>query len=282
MRGHLTLIVTLLSLACGHAPTSPTLPTSPRSTLEPPAVPSSAMRGEVRDTTNLPISGVQVQVVAPSRHTVAVTDENGQFVQPWPFSGTVTVRASRDGFHVHERPVPEPGAPRRPAFLRFDLEAIDTPIVVAGTYEMTLTAASECTPLPTIARLRTYRVQVYPTSRAGWFTAALFGGDFPYSSFFAGEVRGEPLGTLRLHVVTELDWGNPVTSIVERIGPEMLLAFTGSADLPLGASSATTAFGGTLTVCPAAAAVSNLAPYRCPVQPVTCQSANHRLTWIRQ
>ena len=163
MRRHLPLLVTLVSLACGNEPTSPT---SPGTTLEPTADPALAMRGEVRDTTNLPISGVQVQVVAPGRGPVAVTDENGQFILPWPLSGTVTVRASKEGFHAHERPVPESGSSRRPVFLRFDLEAIDRPIVVAGMYQMTLTAASECTQLPNVARQRTYRARCTPP--AGW------------------------------------------------------------------------------------------------------------------
>ena len=279
MRRHFPLIVTLLSLACGNEPTSPTPPSS---TLEPPAGPTFTMRGEVMDTTNLPISGAQVQVVGPSRGTTAVTDGNGQFVLPWPFSGTVTVRVSKEGFHARERPVPEPGSPRRPVFLRFDLEAIDSPIVVAGMYQMTLTAANECTRLPTVARQRTYRSQVYSTSKIGWFSAQLFDGDFPYSSFFSSEVRGEPPRTLRLHIVTELDWGNPVTSIVERIAPDMLLEFTGSADFPLGAHNAAAAFDGTFTVCPAEVALSYETPYRCPIQPVTCRSANHRLAWTRQ
>ena len=122
------------------------------------------MRGGVWDTTNLPISGAQVQVVAPTRGTVAVTDENGQFLMPWPFTGTVTVRASKEGFHSREYSTPEPGAPRYPVSLGFELEAIDSPIIVAGTYDMTFTAANECTQLPTVARQRTYRAQVYPTA----------------------------------------------------------------------------------------------------------------------
>ena len=166
--------------------------------------------------------------------------------------------------------------------LRFDLEAIDSPIVVAGWYQMTLTASNECTQLPNTARRRTCRAQVYPTSQVAWFTAALFDGDFPYSSSFASEVRGEPLRTLRLHIVTELDWGNPVTTVVERIGPDMLLEFTGSADLPLGAERATTAFDGTIAFCAAALASPDRATNVCPVQPVTCRSANHQLSWMRQ
>ena len=171
MKRHVPLMVTLLSLACGNEPTSPSssvqLPTGPPL---PPGVPNGpplTMRGEVWDTTNLPISGAQVQVVAPSRGTVAVTDGNGQFLMPWPFTGTVTVRASKEGFHSREYSVPEPGAPRYPVSLGFELEAIDSPIIVAGMYDMTFTAANECTQLPTVARQRTYRARWAPTGVAG-------------------------------------------------------------------------------------------------------------------
>jgi len=97
MRRLVPLIVTLLSLACGNEPTSPSsslqLPTGPPLPTGVPNGPPVTMRGEVWDATHLPISGAQVQVVAPSRGPVAVTDGNGQFLTPWPFTGTVTVRA---------------------------------------------------------------------------------------------------------------------------------------------------------------------------------------------
>ena len=68
MRRLVTLVVTLLSLACGNAPTSPSSPPqSPSFPPQAPAGPPLTMRGEVWDTTNLPISGAQVQVVAPTQ-----------------------------------------------------------------------------------------------------------------------------------------------------------------------------------------------------------------------
>jgi hypothetical protein len=57
----------------------------------------------------------------------------------------------------------------------------------------------------------------------------------------------------------------------------MFLDVTGSAELPLGAQSATVAFDGTFALCPAEVAVSYFTPYRCPIQPTTCRSSNHRL-----
>ena len=279
MKRHVLLIVTLLSFACGNEPTSPSLPSS---TVRPSPDPAFMMRGEVRDTTNLPIAGAQVQAVGPSGGTGAVTDANGEFDLPWPFLGTATVRVSKEGFSARARPVPEPGSLRRPEFLRFDLEAIDRPVVIAGMYQMTLSAANECTQLPNVARQRTYAARVFPTEKVGSFTVGLVGGDFPYSSVFTSEVHGDSLHTLRVHVVTELDWGNPVTSVVERINPDMLLEFTGSADLAIGAHSTTAAFDGTFTVCAAEAALADRTPYRCPIQPVTCRSANHRVAWTRQ
>ena len=272
MRRHVPLIVTLLSLACGNEPTSPT--TIP----EPPANPTFMMRGLVWDTTNLPIAGAQVQVVAPTRGTIAATDGDGQFVLPWPFTGTVTVRVSKDGFHARERLVPEPGAPGRPVHLGFELEAIDAPIIVAGMYQLTLTAASECTQLPSVVRQRAYRAQVYPNG-LGRFSAELFDGDFPYGSVISLEVRSE---LLRVRVATEPDWVNPFTSLIERIGSDMHLVLTGSADVPLGAQNAAAALDGTFSLCAAEPPSPDVDEYRCPVQPTTCRSANHRLAWMRK
>jgi hypothetical protein len=284
MRRLVPLIVALLSLACGNEPTSPSsslqLPTAPPLPPGVPTGPPLTMRGEVWDTTNLPISGAQVQVVAPIRGSVAVTDGNGQFLLPWPFAGTVTVRASKEGFHAREYSVPEPGAPRYPVSLGFELEAIDSPIIVAGMYDMTFTAANECTQLPIVARQRTYRAQVYPNGR-GRFSATVLNIEPIYNTVFHSEVRGEPPQTLRIHVVTDPSV-NPAIGIVERIEPGIFFEATGSAELPLGARSAAAAFDGTFSLCPAEAAVSYETPYRCPVPPTTCRSANHRLAWMRQ
>ena len=278
---HVLLIVTLLSFACGKGPTSPS--SAPQWSSFPPQAPPGpprTMRGGVWDTTNLPIAGAQVQVVAPTRGTVAVTDENGQFLMPWPFNGTVTVRASKEGFHSREYSTPEPGAPRYPVSLGFELEAIDSPIIVAGTYDMTFTAANECTQLPTVARQRVYRGQVGPNGR-GRFSVMVFDIEPIDHAFFWAEVRGEPPQTLRVDVVTE-PAANPAIGLVERIEPAMFLEITGSAELPLGARSAAAALDGTFAVCPSEVEVSYITPYRCPVQPTTCRSANHRLAWTRE
>jgi hypothetical protein len=222
----------------------------------------------------------------PSRGPVAVTDGNGQFLVPWPFTGTVTVRASKEVFHAREYSVPEPGAPRYPVHLAFELEAIDAPVIVAGMYDITFTAANECTQLPTVARQRVYRAQVSPDGLSsglgrGRFSAMVFNIEPRDNAFFDAEVRGEPPQTLRVHVVTD-PYPNPPIGLVERIAPGMFLDLTGSAELPLGAQSATVAFDGTFALCPAEVAVSYFTSYRCPIQPTTCRSSNHRLVWTRQ
>jgi hypothetical protein len=161
--------------------------------------------------------------------------------------------------------------------LGFELEAIDSPIIVAGIYDITFTAASECTQLPTVARQRVYRGQVWPNGR-GRFSATISNIEPIDHAYFWAEVRGEPPQTLRVEVVTE---PAPI-GLVERIESGLFLEITGSADLPVGARSADAAFDGAFAVCPAEVAVSYFTPYRCPVQPVACRSPNHRLTWARQ
>jgi hypothetical protein len=273
------LCIALLCFACADAPTLPSATIqSSSSTLEPPADPGSAMRGLVWDTRNLAISGARVQVVAPTRGTIAVTDERGEFVLPWPFTGTVTVRVSKEGFHSSERLVPEPDAPRRPVHLGFELQAIDAPIIVAGLYQLTLTAASECTQLPSVVRQRIYHAQANRNG-LGRFSVDLLDGDFPYGGVIWVEVRGE---LLHVRVVTQPDWVNPFTVLLERLGRDMHLVLSGSADLPLGAPSATAALNGTFSFCAAEPPSPDASEYRCPVQPITCHSANHRLTLTRR
>ena len=117
--------------------------------------------------------------------------------------------------------------------LGFELEAIDSPIIVDGLYDMTFTAANECTQLPTVARQRTYRAQVYPNGGGGGRLSATIDNIEPLENgFFDAEVRGEPPRTLRVHVVTD-PFAN--IGIVERIGPDIFLEVIGSAELPLGA-----------------------------------------------
>jgi hypothetical protein len=192
----------------------------------------------------------------------------------------VTVRASKEGFHAREYSVPEPGAPRYPVSLGFELEAMDSPIIVAGMYDMTFYAANECTQLPTVARQRVYRGQVSPNGR-GRFSVMIFNIEPIYNTVFHSEVRGEPPQTLGVHVVTDPSV-SPAIGIVDRIEPGIFFEVTGSAELPLGARSAAAAFDGTFALCPAEAVVSYETSYRCPVQPMVCRSANHRLAWVRQ
>ena len=90
-----------------------------------------------------------------------------------------------------------------------------------------------------------------------------------------------PPQTLRVHVVTDPST-NAAIGIVERIESDMFMEVIGTAELPIGAPSAAAALDGTIALCQAEAAVSYETPYRCPIQPVRCRSANHRLAWTRQ
>ena len=263
--------IALLFVACGKAPTSP-------STLRPPASQRPAgtavtIRGEVIETTSFPIAGAEVQVVTgPSAGTKVLADRYGIFTIGLVAAGSETLRASKEGFQTSERSVST-----SVSCLRFELPTIDMPVVITGTYDLTVTAANECTQLPNAARQRTYRAQLDPAG-AGLFIVALLNGDFPYGAGgnFGVKVRRESPRTLRFTFPNEYY----SDGLVERLGPEMLLEIIGSVDVPLGAGSAAVPFEGTFAFC-AAAAYPDEIPYRCHVQPVTCRSTNHRLTWMR-
>jgi hypothetical protein len=134
--------------------------------------------------------------------------------------------------------------------LGFEIEAIDAPVIVTGIYDMTFTAANECTQLPTVAWQRMYRGAVGPNGR-GRFSATISNIVPIDHAYFWAEVRAESPQTLRIQVVTE----PAANGLVERIEPGMFLEITGSAELPLGAQSAAAAFDGTFAVCPAEVAV---------------------------
>jgi len=222
---------------------------------------------------NFPISGAEVQVLTgPRAGPIVASDRYGQYAIT--ASDYATVKVSKDGFHESERSVPA-SASAPVVFLNFALQSIDIPVVIAAIYDMTLTAANDCTQLPGVARQRTYRAKLDP-SGTGWFTANFLDGDFPYGSYFTSEVRLEPPRTLRVHFMR--DWVSD--GIVERIGPDMLLEIIGTIDLPLGTQSATATFNGVFAFC--AAPAPNQHWYQCPIQPVTCQSADHSLAWVRQ
>jgi hypothetical protein len=129
---------------------------------QPPAGSVVTTTGRVSDTANLPISGAQVQLLTgPSAGTMVLTEPNGSFSIGWTAAGNATLRASKDGFQASERQVSN-----STTYLRFDLQPLDTPVVIAGIYDLTLTAANECTQLPNVARQRSHRVRV-PYRRGG-------------------------------------------------------------------------------------------------------------------
>ena len=270
MRYHMPLIIALLCVACRDTPSSPSGSQPPVS--QPPAGSVVSTTGQVGDTANLPISGAQVQLLTgPSAGTMVLTEPNGSFSIRWTAAGNATLRASKDGFQASERQVSN-----STTYLRFDLQPLDTPVVIAGIYDLTLTAANECTQLPNVARQRSHRTRVDPAD-VGVFTGEVLDGDFPYSDYFSARVRPETPRTLRVDLSSEYC----SEGLVERIGPEMLLEIIGTIDLPLGAQSAVAAFEGRFELC-AAPASANQITYQCPVQPVACRSANHRLAWTRQ
>jgi hypothetical protein len=143
---------------------------------QPPAGTAVTIRGEVIETTSFPIAGAEVQVVTgPSAGTKVLADRYGIFTIGL-VAGSETLRVSKEGFQTSEKSVST-----SVTWLRFEMQTIDMPVVITGTYDLTVTAANECTQLPNAARQRTYRAQLNPAS-AGLFIVALRNGDFPYGA----------------------------------------------------------------------------------------------------
>src|SRR5262245_3184831 len=99
------LAVALLLSGCGDTQ----LPVHPSPSSSAPTTPEFSVSGQVTDTAFRPLGGVTAQVIGgPRDGTVSMTNAEGRFSMPGTFAGSVTVRASKDGYVAATNTVPPP------------------------------------------------------------------------------------------------------------------------------------------------------------------------------
>jgi hypothetical protein len=252
----------------------------------PPAPPASplTLSGYVADTGFRPLAGVIVDVLSgPETGKQLTSDAEGRFSYVGVFVG-VTMRASKEGYLVSTQPV-FVSSTSPLAWIGFQMAPITPPVSVAGSYSLTIVADSACAGLPDDVRTRTYAATVTintnnrtappNTSFSGTASGAAFG---PYGNIFFVGVAGDYLA-----VSTEGEG----PSIVEQVGQQRYVAYTGSAGAVVGTSSVTSfsaPFKGTIEYCELKSPVGqyydcspNLAAVR-----IECASNNSRLILTRR
>lgn len=289
---HLGAVVLLFSLGCGDTQ----LPVQPTPSLPAPTPQVFSLSGSVRDTARRPLGGSRVEVIDGQRASmVTTTDETGRFSMPGPFTGTVTVTASKDGYVPATTTVPTNPPPNRPLppgevrrwDFNFSLQPHGPSANIAGVYTLTLTADSACTNLPDEARTRTYTATIVPTSGSTTsFLARLSDARF-FSSYstFGIQTAGDfaRFGVWGTPFDVDVGYDDPGPGIVEQVRETTYLAIGGSTGASFGPSGITAPFDGYFEYCPSETALTGgqwcLASARVQYH---CDSHNHQLTLVRR
>ena len=263
------LLLTGCLAAC--SPTAPNHQVAPAATVAQPTPVGVPVSGLVHDAVVRPIAGALVEVVDGSgAGRSAVTDHNGRYQLPGTFTGTISVRASRDGFFTATRTY-TPEQWNQYAALFFRLESSTPATDLTGDYTMTFAAARECTQLPVPARQRTYRAEVTRGTN-GVYGARLQGATL-YNNVFPIFVVGN---FARFWIEP---WGD-IFPLIELMTPSTSLTLTYDVGVSVGETSVSAPFLGTFAYC--SDHVSDSGPGTdCAVPLVQCTSSSHTFSLTR-
>ena len=223
-------IVAVFCVGCGDAPSpSPAQPTSPV---------QSSLSGDVQDTAFRGLSDARVEITEGSQAgAFATTEPYGLFRIPGAFSGTISVRASKDGYVTATQRIQVPNQD-----LVFHLEAAGPSVDITGAYTLTLLADSTCTALPDVARKRTYNVAIAPNPRSPFlYEGILSGATFYRSNDFHFDIGVS--GSTARFVIGEYGSG-----FTEDLGASTVEIW-GQMDTSMNGSSSAGSFSGAFTYC---------------------------------
>jgi hypothetical protein len=282
-RAGIGVIVLVHALAgCdGAVPVSPTGPTSVARTEASASQGSIVMRGTVSDTAFRELPGARVEILnGPHAGASAIVGGDGEFSFTGVFDESTQFRATSEG-HVPSVRTLQPFCARcNPNWwINFTLDVLDPPVTVAGTYELTIVAGT-CPMLPSDARSRTFTATIpqdmtpAPVPGGAVVVAIASATVLPRWDTIGVGVAG---GYLAFWLET----------LVERLGPNRYLAFSGQAAGPVNPSDLATIvlpFSGTIDDCTTR---SDAAPFEdcyrsAAATRTTCTSTDHQFILTRR
>ena len=157
------ILLTLAITACNREASSIiAAPTAPNVSASSPVI----VHGFVYDTAYRPLPGAAVEMIAGSPSgTSTTTNDRGVFEFTGVFEGTVTLRASKEGYAELTRSfVLPPNSSSGYSSVSLYLESLTPPVDVAGDYTLTVTIDSACVGIPEETRIRLYEAAILPTS----------------------------------------------------------------------------------------------------------------------
>lgn len=201
-----------------------------------------------------------------------VTDAVGRFEVPGPFSGAVTVRASREGYRAVTRRID--GAPYS---IGLRLEPDGPSVDISGEYGLTLIADQTCTSLPDSARQRTYALTIRPDPASS--SPLLYQGTLSGARF-----RGTPEVHAEIGVsgtVARLRLGTYGAGLVESIDAGALHIW-GFLDAHVDGPGSSGAFVGAFEYCHVSQGGPGILHSSCDVPPAYCESASHAFRLVKR
>ena len=287
------LLITAMFLAGCSSSGSP-MPTGPSAVgVEPPVAVTQnlpvGLRGWVMDTAYRPLAGARIEVLdGASAGMTATSGDDGQFVLNGFFDPATRFRASMNGHETRIQPwncsvAVCLGPNNAQPWLWFSLSVFEPTVNIAGDYTLTFTADSACTDLPDLARARSYRVTVTAQPLAG--RPSVPGFDVRVTGVsLVGTLTGFPIGAAGNRLTFGLH-GRHDPAIVEDLGANTYLAFSGGAEAtvgPAGISTLTATFDGWIEhVALTTPLVQWYFPLPAATSKSTCDSSSNRLTLTR-
>ena len=253
------------------SPTAPT-PVPATAASEPQPIPIGVpVFGWVRDFVQRPIAGARVEVIDGSgTGRSAISDHAGMYRLPDTFTGTIAVRASRDGFLTATRTY-SPERWNQYAALVFHLESSTPPTDLTGEYTLTFAAAPECTQLPVPARRRTYHAEV-----TRW-TSSLYGARLTGATLLNSVFPIAVVGNFARFWIEP--WGD-YFPLVELLTPSTSVTLTYDVGFSVSETSLSAPFSGTFAYC--SDHVPDGGPRtNCAVPLVECTSSRHTFSLTR-
>lgn len=246
--------------------------------------------GFVVDTAFRPLGAATVTILDGALTGTAITTgADGQFSLQGPFDRATRFRADKEG-HVSATQTWScsvescPGPTNATPWLGFYLNSTEPPVDIRGDYSLTFAADSSCVGLPDEAKGRTYAATIAPAARPG--------PNIPAASAFELMLGGAAfLGRPTLTVGVAGDqvafWlhGRHDAALVEQLGADTYLAFSGSATASRETTTASTisaSFDGWIEYCATASAMG--ADYSCANARVRtqCDSQHHSFVLTRR
>jgi len=272
----IAIAASIVSVGCGDAKSpSPVAPTSPNQPTAPaqPTPALSSLSGLIQDTAFRGLPDARVEITEGSQAgAFTMTDHLGQFKMPGPFSGAVTVRASKEGYFPATQKIEGP-----PYSIGLRLKPTGPSADIIGEYSLTLVADSACTAFPDTARKRTYTLAIGPHPRSSLpllYEGTLSGARFHPPTGFHFEIGVS--GSIARFLIGEYGFG-----FVEDLGSGSLEIW-GVVDAFVSRSSSSGSFVGAFTHCDGSLLGPGAVYWHCPVRPAHCEQANHRFTLTRR